>query len=66
MLDDGSSMIGTIDAPVGQPSFADVGRFARDLAPEMNRSEAAVDRLVTEIDQLDRAANLDALLAALA
>jgi 2-methylcitrate dehydratase PrpD len=55
----------SVDVPVGQPSFDEVARFARSLAPEIGASEAAVDRLVAAVADLDRASTIKPLIAAI-
>jgi 2-methylcitrate dehydratase PrpD len=64
-LANGRRLDATVDAPVGRPGFSEVARFARGLAPEMERSPDDVDRLVEAIAALDRAPDLDGLLSAL-
>jgi 2-methylcitrate dehydratase PrpD len=63
-LKDGRVVQGAVDSPVGRPSFEEAGRFARSLAPEMGATEAAIDRLVEAIAVLERALNVDHLVAA--
>jgi 2-methylcitrate dehydratase PrpD len=65
-LDDGRCLASRVDAPVGQPDFAEIASFARALAPEMEMSEAGVERLAEAVAGLDQAPDLGALLGALA
>jgi 2-methylcitrate dehydratase PrpD len=64
-LTGGQEFAARVDTPAGRPDWAEIARFARALAPEMDRSEPAVDRLLAAIDGLDRAPDLRGLLAAL-
>jgi 2-methylcitrate dehydratase PrpD len=63
-LASGERLSTSVDAPVGRPSFAEVAKFARGLAPEMGASEGAVDRLVEAVAELDQATDIGALIAA--
>jgi len=63
-LADGRVLSGSVDTPVGQPSYDEIARFARSLAPEIGTTETAVDRLAAEVALLDRAPTVGALLAA--
>ena len=63
-LTDGRSLHASVDAPVGQPDFDTMTRFARDLAPEMDATGPAIDRLVAAVAGLDRAPGTQELIAA--
>jgi len=63
-LRDGRCLQRAVDVPVGRPSFDDVARFARTLAPEIGAEVSAVNRLVEAVATLDRAADLGAVIAA--
>ncbi len=63
-LSDGRTLVGEVTEPVGRPSFEEAARFARALAPEIGAEVAAVDRLVEAVAALDRAPNLNNVIAA--
>jgi 2-methylcitrate dehydratase PrpD len=63
-LGSGETLSTSVDTPVGRPSFAEVATFARGLAPEMETSEATVDRLIEAVAGLERAGDVHALIAA--
>ena len=64
-LDDRRSLSAAIDAPVGQPTLPEIGRFAHSLASEMEMDEPGIDRLLAAICTLDTAPDLGPLLATL-
>jgi len=63
-LTDGGVVAGSVDAPVGQPGYDDVARFARSLADEIGSSGAAMDGLVDAVAGIDQAVDLQRLMAA--
>ncbi len=64
-LTDGSTLTDAITAAVGRPSFAEITTFARGLAAESGAPSNALDRMIGEIDQLDRARSLGGLLTSI-
>ncbi len=63
-LNDGRLVRTSVDVPVGRPSFEEVARFARNLAPEMGAEVAAVDRLIAAVAELDQARDVSAVISA--
>jgi 2-methylcitrate dehydratase PrpD len=63
-LRDGNVVSGVVDVPVGRPSYAEVARFARAMAPEIGTETAAVDRLAEAVAMLGNASNVQAVIAA--
>ncbi|MDF0596593.1 MmgE/PrpD family protein [Psychromarinibacter halotolerans] len=63
-LDDCRVLEVEVNEPVGRPDFDAMARFAQQLAPEMDLSEAGVSRLADEVRAIDRAPDMTGLLAA--
>jgi 2-methylcitrate dehydratase PrpD len=60
----GHAITGTVDTPVGQPSFDECGRFALNLAPEIGANGAAMNRLIDAIGGLATASGIGPLIDA--
>jgi 2-methylcitrate dehydratase PrpD len=63
-LRDGRVVSGSVDAPVGQPSYDDVVCFARSLAEEIGTTTFAIQLLADVIAGIDRAAGIGGLMTA--
>jgi 2-methylcitrate dehydratase PrpD len=63
-LHDGRRVEGRVTSPVGQPDFAAIAAFARNLAPEAGTTAARMDAVVAAVATLDAAPDLAALFAA--
>jgi 2-methylcitrate dehydratase PrpD len=61
-LADGRILHGSVDVPIGRPSFAEAARFARSLAPEIGTDEASADRLIDAVAGLEDAPTIGPLI----
>jgi 2-methylcitrate dehydratase PrpD len=62
-LVDGRRITGSVDTPVGQPSFEQAACFARSLAPEIGVDERLLGRLAEEVAGLEQASSVRGLVA---
>jgi hypothetical protein len=64
-LADGRVLSAGLDGPVGRPDFAAIADFARRLAPEMEATREAVERLVGEVEAIETRRTLRPLVASI-
>jgi 2-methylcitrate dehydratase PrpD len=63
-LADGQLLSGEVTRPVGRPDFAEISRFARDLAAEIGAGPAAIESLIEAVTTIETAPSLQALVEA--
>jgi 2-methylcitrate dehydratase PrpD len=63
-LQNGFVVHGAVQVPIGQPSFEQAARFARNLAPEMGAQAEAVESLIATVASIDRAPSVAAVIEA--
>lgn len=65
-LASGHSHEARVDAPVGQPTFAEAARITHDLAPEIGATQTQLDRLIDAVATIPTAPTVADLMAAAA